>query len=171
MASASNSQLITASKTRPSDTTAYAAGDVIAESTSAGTVLTFSNMSRKTGSSGLILGAMMIDSANQSTKPQVELWLFSAAPGAKNDNAAFAPTDAELETLIDIIKFDNTNALVGTVTAGADGNSIQKTSSPIAIPFKSAEGSRALYGVPVVRNAYTPVSGEKFTFQLRVAYD
>src|SRR5512146_3472264 len=36
---------------------------------------------------------------------QVDLWLFDTAPAAQTDNSAFAVTDAELQTVIDVISF------------------------------------------------------------------
>ena len=36
---------------------------------------------------------------------QVDLWLFESAPADQTDNAAFSLTDAELQTVIDVISF------------------------------------------------------------------
>ena len=50
------SKIISASYTRPADTTAYAEGDVLANSTSAATILTFPNVARANGLGFLIDG-------------------------------------------------------------------------------------------------------------------
>ena len=158
------SKVITVSKTRPADTTAYAAGDVVAESTSAATVWTFDDCARGAGLGGILQGAAIIDSAAQSTKPDLELYLFTTAPATQNDNAAWAPSDAEMEACIGVIAFSLSNFKV----AGANGIiSVEG----IAKVFQCAASVRALYGILVARNAYTPISAEKFTISLQVIQD
>lgn len=159
---------ITATKTRPSDTTAYAAGDVLNESDSAGTGWTFSSCARLNGGSGIIQGATLIDSANQTTKGSFELWLFRNAPAADNDNAVFTPTDAELLDVVAVIPFST--VYVGDATSGANGNCVH-LSQPVSIPFVCDSDDTALYGVLVVRNAYTPVSAEVITINLKMLQD
>ncbi len=159
---------VQAGKTRPADTTAYAAGDVANESTSAGTSISFANCVRANGGSGTILSAFLVSSAGQATKGSFELWLFNADPGADNDNAVFTPTDAEMLTLVGIIPF--TVAYVGDATSGAGGNCIYP-STPLSLPFVCGGSTTTLYGVLVVRNAYTPVSAEVFTATLRILQD
>jgi hypothetical protein len=156
--------IVSASYTRPADTTAYGAGDVVANSTSAATVLTFSNIARGPGLGGVIQHALLIDSAAQSTKPDLELWLFDTAPTMQNDNAAWNPSDAELEALIGRIDF----ALGSFKTAGANGAT---QAANISVPFQCTAAVQAIYGVLVVRNAYTPVSAEKFTIRLHALQD
>jgi hypothetical protein len=58
-----------------------------------------------------------VDSANQTVKATVELWLFDTTFTPDNDNAAFTPTDAELLTLVGIIQFSTW--FVGDATAAA----------------------------------------------------
>jgi hypothetical protein len=155
---------ITASVTRPSDTTAYAAGDALTDSTSAPTKITFSNCGRYAGGSGKIINAILVDSAAQATKGQFELWLFDTSVTPDNDNAVFTPTDAECATLVGVFAF--TTPFVGDATAGAGGNCVYVTTPAAPIPFKCGAALKDLYGLVVVRNAYTPVSGEIFSFIL-----
>lgn len=157
---------IKASVTRPSNANAYAAGDVIG--TAASDVIAFPNLARSNGGAGMIINAVVVDSASQATKPSLELWLFTVAPAAVADNAAFAPTDAELENLVGVI--DLTSVRVGNATVGAGGNSVLP-SAVSTLPFKCEAGSTTLYGVLVVRNAYTPVADEKFTVILNALQD
>lgn len=159
---------ITASKTRPSDTTAYASGDVINESTTAGTVWTFDNCARENGGGGVISRVLVGDSANQSTKAVLELWLFTATLTADFDNAAFTPTDAEMLTLVGVVQLPN--VFVGDATSGAGGNCVY-SSGQIHLPFECAAASETLYGVLVPRNAYTPVSAEVFDITLVISQD
>lgn len=147
--------VVSANFTRPADTNAYTAGDVVSNSTSAPVVITFSGLGSH---GGYIVEANLIDEASQSTLGQFELWLFSSAPSAENDNAAFAPSNAEVETISTIIPFS-------TPYAG-------KTSSGNTVYMYKNMNHRyqaaTLYGILVVRNGYTPISGEKFTVQLRI---
>lgn len=170
---------IQTSFTRPADTTAYAAGDAMSNSTSAPDALTFADVARFLGGGGEILGALLLDSANQATKPSCELWLFcgSAAPVPDNDNAVFTPTDAELANLVGVIVFDGVTAgwaYVGDATVGAGGNVVipgrigpsGAGAHRVGLPFVCNAASDDLFGLVVARNAYTPVSGEVFTFTL-----
>lgn len=146
----------------------YAAGEVITSTVPA--ALTFAGVGRVSGGTGLLVDALLIDSANQATKPSLELWLFSTAPAMDNDNAVFTPTDAELAALLGIIQFQT--AFVGDATAGAGGNSVipsERTYLPVYL--KCASTVTAIYGVLVTRSAYTPVSGEIFTVILKVVQD
>lgn len=158
---------VSTSVTRPNDTTAYAAGDAVTDSTSSPTALTFSAVATANGGKGIVLGALMLDSANQSTKGVFELWLFtgSAAPTPDNDNSAFTPTDAELANLVAIIPLSA--VYVGDATSGAGGNAIYE-SPEMARPFVCDGSVDDLFGLLVVRNAYTPVGQEVFTIILRV---
>lgn len=160
---------VSVDKTRPADTDAYAAGDVISTATSGGvSVLSFDNVVRATGGSGYIMGGVLIDSASPATALDAELWLFDTAITAGNDNAAFAPTDAEMKTLVAVMEF-----AVGKVKVGlASGNNMyhgRKNGEPWTPEFFTCVGGTTLYGYLVVRNAYTPISGEVFTVRLKIA--
>lgn len=161
----SKQKTVTTNFTRPADTTAYAAGDAVSNSTSAPSVITFDAVARANAGSGIIIGAVMIDSANQTTKGQFELYLYDTTFAADNDNALFTPSDAETETLIGIIQFNNW--FVGDATSGAGGNAVC-TVQGLSIPYTCGGAVDDVFGLLVVRNAYTPVSAEKFTFRLQV---
>lgn len=153
--------------TRPADTTTYTAADVVADSTSAPTIINFPRAAREKGGSAIIQQAICVSSANVSTKPDLELWLFDESPAAVNDNAAFAPSDAELRTLVGIIAFTSSSFKAGTATSGAGGNAVCDIQN-IGMPINCSRDDNALYGVLVVRNAYVPVSGERFDIRLKV---
>lgn len=162
--------VVTGSVTRPNDTTQYAAGDVITNSTSVPTVITFSNCAGYQGGGGWITGMVLVDSANQATKPTLELWLFDTSYTPANDNAAFAPTDAVMATCLGVVSFDT--VYVGLATVGADGNSLQlPDADELPVEFKTLGNSRHLYGVLVVRNTYMPVASETFTIRLKIEQD
>lgn len=152
--------------TRPANTTAYTAGDVIAEVTT-NDHFVFSDAVKAGHNTGMISNARIFSSANQGTKLDAELWLFHTNITEAGDNAAFAPTDAELLTLVGIIDFPVASWKAGNATAGADGNSVCVVEN-IGIAFRAIQN---LYGVLVARNAYTPVESEVFTIDLVIAQD
>lgn len=96
-----------ASFTRPADTTAYTALDAVSNSTSAGTVLTFTNLARQASGSGYITKARIL--TNQSTNTaRFRLHLFAQTPDAAtvlNDNAAYTQLYANRDKAIGTITF------------------------------------------------------------------
>jgi hypothetical protein len=155
------------SYTRPADTDAYTAGDVIADSTSAATILTFSPVVQAPGTGTVLQHAVIVTSANVATKPDLELWLFDTTITMDNDNAAFTPTDAELLTLVGVVAFPTADFKVGIATSGADGNAVCEATN-LGISLNTVNSNETtLYGVLVVRNAYVPTSGEVFTVRLK----
>lgn len=154
---------ISATFTRPADTAAYAAGDVVNNSTTAPVIMTFAGAVNTDFQMGVIAQATLIDSSNVATKLDCELWLFDTTITMDNDNAAFTPTDAELATLVGIIPFGTSYWKVGDSTSNAVCH-VQG----LAIPFNVIHASNALYGVLVARAAYTPVSAEAFTVRLHI---
>lgn len=162
--------IVSGTFTRPNDANAYTAGDAVTDSTAAPTAITFASCAAANGGKGTIYSVSCLDSANQATKAQLELWLFegAAAPGADNDNAVFTPTDAELANLVGIFEFGSW--YVGDATAGAGGNCIAQTLNQNR-GFTCGGATTSLFGLVVVRNAYTPVAQEIFTFRLYIGRD
>ena len=154
----------TFSITRPNNTTAYAAGDAWTDSTSAPTTFEIADAARIDGGGGVSADVMVIDSANQTPKLQGTLFLFDTAPTAPNDNAAWVPSDAEMETLVAAIPFRSMEAANGA--AGASGNAFDRADG-LNFGFAATASSRKLYPVVRVDNAYTPVAQEKLTFRLK----
>lgn len=141
--------LISASLTRPNDATQYAIGDVI------GGLLTFvSNCP-----AAAIRSAVMTDSTAEVTKPAANLFLFSNPPTVAADNAAFAPTDAEVAECFGVLTFNAADFH----TLGANGithiNPLTNPALVVCAPGK-------FYGVLVAGNTYTPVALEKLGISL-----
>src|SRR3990167_2587909 len=164
------SRSISASFTRPSNTTAYTAADVVANSTTAATILTFSGVVSVPGGSGIISSAWLIDSAAESTKLQADLFLFAVAPVTYgNDADAFAPTDSEMFDCVGVIEFDGPNDfVVGSGNGLIPGGFLGGHGS---LRFQCAQGSVDIYGVLVARNAYTPASAEVFKILIGITPD
>lgn len=163
------------SLTRPANTTAYTAGDVISAVTSNDHFTfgaTSNDASKRTGRASpgtlAINVARLWSSANQSTKLEAELWLFNADIAEVADNAAFAPTDTEMLTLVGIIDFPAANWKVGTATSGADGNAVCEIRN---LDFPVMANPGRLYGQLVVRNGYVPIASESFVVDLVCTLD
>lgn len=164
--------IVTGSITRPADTNIYAPGDAYTNSTSAPVATTFSDVARDDGGSGAIVAAFASLSANEATKPQFQLWLFggASAPTPDNDNAVFTPTDAEVLNVLGYIDFTDWKEGL----AGASGNSV----SPGLInglvngriPYVTTSVND-IFGLVVVRNPYTPISGEVLSMRLHLEQD
>ena len=154
--------------TRPANTTQYAAGDQVSDSTSAPTILNFADIGVYDGisdknASGVILTATCICSKAETVKPNLELYLFTLSTiTVNNDNAAWAPTDAELNDCIGVVVFNSWK--VGS------GNSIAFVKG-LNIPFQCQDSDKDLYGLVVERGTYTPTSAEVFKFVLGVIQD
>ena len=74
---------------------AYSANDAV------GGLLTFAGAGRVAAGSGVIKNVLIIDDAGQDAV--LELWLFNATFTAMADNAAWAPSQADLRKLIAVI--------------------------------------------------------------------
>lgn len=166
---------VTGAITRPANAVAYAAGDVITNADN--THPQFGNNSSDDGAhrlsragvkTGTVDSLVITSSANQSTKLDAELWLFSAEVADAADNSPFAPTDAELVSLAGIIDIPAADWKSGSAGAGAAGNAACAVSG-IGLRYTAVKG--VLYGVLVARNAYTPVASETFTVNLMVRED
>jgi hypothetical protein len=158
---------LTAQYIRPADTAVYTSGDQVADSTSAATALAFA-LGRFNGGGGVITGATIIDDSNPGTKPKFELWLFngSATPTPNNDNVAIAWSDADVLNCIGVIEFLDTEVRVGganTICQGRVGSS-----HVFELPYRCAAGVSTIWGMLVVRSAYTPANAGKIKVVLNV---
>ena len=156
--------------TRPANATTYTAGDVISDVTG-DAHHTFSGAIRVGPKrlSGAISSARVTSSANKSALyPDLELWLFNADIAVVADNAAFAPTDAEMLTRIGIVDFVVADWKQGNAGADAAGNACCEVNQ-LGIAFQGAIVD--IFGQLVVRNAYVPVASEVFTVELIITQD
>jgi hypothetical protein len=158
---------LTATLTRPANATAYAAGDIIANSDTAPTVNVLAGAALSNGRGGKINALILIDSSNPVTPGDFELWLLNAAHTATNDNAAWAPSDAEAETVEAIISLPGSGSIAGNAGSAAAGNRIYQIKD-INKDFRCAAASKNLWWVLIARNAHAAVSGEKFTLKLDI---
>lgn len=159
-----------AEKTRPADTTAYAAEDVISESTTAGTVWTFSDVVGFGGRGGLITKAI-VQTDEGALTPQLSLLLFNAAPTTANlnDNAAnTAPDYDDVGKFVGVIDFPAMTDLGGDSSWAVASLSAD---NDLPLAFKCADADVNLYGILVAQGALTPVSTQKVTITLQTKVD
>ncbi len=143
------------------DTAAYATGDVMSA-----TAMTFTRALKNSSKSGIVVSAAISDAAAQAF--DLELWLFSEKPTASSfgaDNAAFDPTDAQLLTVVGIIKFT-----ASTSYFAANDNGVHTVNS-IAQIVRTSNGDGDLYGVLVARGAYDGAAANDLTVTLGIDQD
>jgi hypothetical protein len=148
----------TVSITRPSNTTAYTAGDVVGD-TGGSAILTLSNI----GPSGgyiLIQSAALVfsDISVPGGMGAFRIHLYSSSPTAIADNAQFDLVSGDRAAYMGYIDFSAPQDLGSTIYTQLDypGRLI-----------KLAAASTTLFAEIETRNAYTPVSAS--TVELRVS--
>jgi hypothetical protein len=146
----------TDSFTRPNDTTAYAANDLVANSTTAGSVvpLKFSLPSKANGSLQVV-AIKITKSGTTATNANFHVRLYSTSPTCANgDNGAWSTNLAGYLGKLDPVimdAFTDASAVVDSLSEAAD------------IHFTAAG---PVYGLVVADAAYTPVANEVFTVTL-----
>lgn len=160
----------TATKTRPADTNAYAAKDAISESTSVGTVWTFTDMARVVGGSGYIVKASILTDQTTNTEG-FRLHLFNAAPTAINDNSpCTAPLYANASSYVGTLQFP------ACVTEGTGATAAYASSTPNTpsanLPMSFGTNADAnLYGILETPTGFTPASAQQFKIILAAEVD
>lgn len=155
---------VSTSKTRPSDTTAYAANDAINESASVGTPWTFTGCARISGGTGLIVGAQ-VKCTNPATVARIEIDLYQTAPTvAVNDNAEATQLVADIAVYIGTITLPAlAKKTTNSTFAIARDNTIRQA-------FKTS-GSANLIGIIRTLDVFTPTSASIYTITLDCLQD
>lgn len=149
-----------ASFTRPADTTAYASGDLVANSTTVGSVvpMTFSRCTRGPGSSAQIRRVMISKTGTSITNTTVRVHLFNVLPtlATNGDNGAITIATGAAGYLgqVDVI-------INQAFTDGAAGQLVTEINV----------NSLTLYGLLEARGAWTPASAEVITVTLESCID
>ena len=146
--------------TRPANTTAYALGDLIANSTTNTSVTPLSwTITRVAASSVMIRRVRLKKSGTSTTNASFRLHLYRTTPATitNGDNGAWSTSYSDY-----IGAFDVTCDRAFTDAAhGASGNPLNGTD----ICLKLSSGS-TIYGLLEARAAYTPGNAEVFTVEL-----
>lgn len=157
---AGNTSQVLASFTRPSNTTAYAALDAVNDSTSAPTIISFSNIARVNTGTGYITKAKL--QTDQSTNvARFRLHLFNVNnPTLSNDNAAYTAKWADRAGYLGYITF------LACATEGTGSDVAITVLDGLRFGFACASGSRTLYGLLETLDAFTPASAQNFHIEL-----
>jgi hypothetical protein len=149
--------------TRPADTTAYASGDLVANSTTAGSVvpLNFPNVSNGPGRTVQVRRVRVNKTGTGVSNASFRLHLFNILPTVGGgDNAAISISTGAAKYLGQV------DVTVGQ--AFGDGAAGQATTE---INCHPVGGSSNLYGLLEARGAYTPANAEVFTVAIEVVQD
>ena len=169
---ASNVSKVGVELTRPADTTAYTAKDVVCGSTGSPSVLTFADFARVNQGSGIIIRARLMTDQKTCTAG-FRLHLFHTAPTPIADNSPYLLLYANAANRIGMIDFpamtseDSTNSTAAsTMRPSSDGS----YGTP-NLWYQAAAASRAIYGILETTSAFTPASGQKFYLELAAIND
>ena len=149
----------TATFTRPNDTTAYAANDLVANSATAGSVTPMSFPVPHGLGKGVVLRQIKVQkSGTTPTNGNFHLRLYASSPTCANgDNGAWSTTLSgylgKAESVI-VEAFTDGSATVDSMSEAAD------------IHFVVSAGAPVIYGLLVADAAYTPAALEVFTITL-----
>jgi len=138
---------------------AYSANDAV------GGLLTFANVGRTSVSNGgsILTNVVIIDDAGQDA--ELELWLFDRTFTAMSDNAAWAPSEADLENLIAVVSTEDSGQ--GWLAAG----------TPSAIDIECMKridltsGGTSLFGQLVTRGTPTYAATDDITVKVMLLQD
>lgn len=152
--------------TRPNDTTPYTSGDLVANSTTAGSVAPMQFLLGGNAQPGMtrIVRARLLKSDPTATNSAFRLHLYQASPTPANgDNGAWSTNKAaDYLGFIDfptvLLAFTDGCAHQGFVAAGSE------------MLLRLATGT-TIFGLLEARAAYTPVANEVFTVTLEDVAD
>ena len=150
----------TANFTRPADTPAYASGDLVANSTTAGSVAAMTLTIMRIAAGSCILRRIKLHkSGTSTTNASFRVHFFRAAPATitNGDNGVFSVSGvADYLGAMDV-------TMDRAFTDGAVGFGVPMIGSEMSIKLASGTTVRALIEA---RGAYTPISGEVFTLTI-----
>lgn len=155
--------------TRPTDVVAYALGDVVANSTVAGTVVPLSwPVARVAGGSLSIRRAIFRKSGLSITNAAFRLHIFSTAAGVSvstGDNTVFTSVWSPASKYAGAIDF----IVDKPGKDGSIGEGVPSSGNEINLLLTA--GATSISGLLEARGAYTPLSGETITVQLECIQD
>lgn len=152
-----------ASFTRPADTIAYTALDVVSNSTSTPALIEFTNAASTLGGNGVILSARHMKSSVTLANASFRLVLYrigTVTPVA--DNAQFPMLWANRANRLGWIDF--THASGGT---GSDASAALSTY--VGLPFICDVSTSSLFGILTAQAAYAPSSAEQHYIELAIS--
>ncbi|NBO19659.1 MAG: hypothetical protein EBV03_10650, partial [Proteobacteria bacterium] len=141
---------------------AYAFGDLVANSTTAGSVTPFTiAAARANDVAGQVIRGVLMKSGSTTTNAIFRVHLFNASPAVANgDNGAFQST-------LRAVWLGAMDVTTGQVFSdGCAGVLVPTLGS--SIPFTPASGTQNIFALIEARAAYTPGNAEVFSLELEV---
>lgn len=156
---------LSASFTRPADTTAYASGDLVANSTTAGSVsaMEIRGLAINNQASTIIRRIKLAKSGTSTTNASFRVHLFRAAPATvtNGDNGALSVSGVADYLGATDVTMDR------AFTDGACGLAVPIVGSEFMVRFPGSNtNGQSLFALLEARAAYTPSSAEVFTLTL-----
>lgn len=157
-------QLKSANFTRPNDTTAYAAGDLVANSTTAGSVVPLEIVAGNNGETIMLRRMIFRKSGSTTTNAAFRVHVFTAAPTVSNGDNGVLTIATGAANYIGTFSI----GAVRGMTDGVVGFGLPDIGADVAAVLGSAG---KLFCLVEALAAYTPATGETFTitFELAVA--
>lgn len=154
---------VSATFTRPADTTAYAVNDLVANSTTAGSVvpMTFTNIARDTDRPIKITRVRFQKNSTNVTSASFVVLFYNVLPvPANGDNGAYS-------TSVNGFVGSSTISAANFLTLFSDGVLFGGTiPTSINMIIKPASGTRDIYALIAATATYTPASAEVFTITI-----
>ena len=151
-----------ASFTRPNDTTAYAASDLVANSTTAGSVvpLKFELGSQPAFAHLRLVRARISKTGTSTTNANFRLHLYSQSPTCANgDNGAWSTNQAAFW----LGNIDVTSMLAFTDGCAGTGSLPAGSEAFLRFTNNTASTPTYIYGLLMAQAAYTPAAQEVFS--------
>lgn len=165
-----NRKRLTAVFTRPSDTTQYAAGDVVGPVTTPA-VMSFPGAARGNGGSGRIMELLLSFDLETITTATFRLHFFNASLTPAADNAAFAGLATNPSTNLGYldppILVTQAGGTLGQIRHAVNST----TTSGLPFNYQCAPGDSGLYVVITALGTYTPKSAGIVRLSLVVEQD
>lgn len=151
--------LLTASFTRPANTTQYTAEDAVNDNTSTPHIMTFTSteITLQAGQDLIIKSVRMVTDNNSTTNASFRLRLRKSTQSIAADNTPQPLTWSNRTNRYGYIDFT-----LGTGGTGSD--CAEAFVTDVNMPIRLTEG--AIYGFLVAKAAYTPTSGQNFYFEI-----
>lgn len=150
--------------TRPADTTAYASGDLVANSTVAASVtpFKFTGVSRSVGYKSRIERIGLFTSQALLANGTFRVHLFGKAPTVTNGDNGALDVASNLDAYLGW--FELVLGIIGT-GQGAYGYSSRVASNAQADAFHDISTSQDMWALLEARAAYAPLSAQTFTLK------
>lgn len=161
---------ITASFTRPSDTTQYAAGDVVGPVTTPA-AQSFPNAARGNGGSGKIMELMLAFDLETITTATFRLHFFNAVLTPQADNAAFTGVSTNPSSYLGYIDPPILVTQAGGTLGQIRHTVNSTTTSGLPFYYQCADGGSGLWVVITALGTYTPKSAGIVRLSLTVDRD